>query len=77
MVGLYLVQHGKAFDEKVDPERRLTPEGVAETERIAKYLNSIGIIVAEIIIAVRLGLGRRRRSSLSTLVLIMLGRLMV
>ncbi|GAB6948325.1 phosphohistidine phosphatase SixA [Vulcanisaeta sp. JCM 16161] len=49
MVGLYLVQHGKAFDEKVDPERRLTPEGVAETERIAKYLNSIGIIVAEII----------------------------
>ncbi|WP_256359212.1 hypothetical protein [Vulcanisaeta sp. JCM 14467] len=37
MVSLYLVQHGKAFDEKVDPERRLTPEGVSETERVAKY----------------------------------------
>ncbi|WP_054857975.1 phosphohistidine phosphatase SixA [Vulcanisaeta sp. JCM 16159] len=49
MVSLYLVQHGKAFDEKVDPERRLTPEGVSETERIARYLNGIGITVAEIV----------------------------
>lgn len=49
MVSLYLVQHGKAFDEKVDPERKLTPEGVSETERIAKYLSGVGITVTEII----------------------------
>ena len=49
MVSLYLVQHGKAFDEKVDPERRLTPEGVSETERVAKYLSALGISVVEIV----------------------------
>ena len=49
MVSLYLVQHGKAFDEKVDPERRLTPEGVYETERVAKYLGGLGVSVMEIV----------------------------
>ena len=49
MVSLYLVQHGKAFDEKVDPERKLTPEGVSETERVARYLSGLGISVAEIV----------------------------
>lgn len=42
---LYLVQHGKAFDEKVDPERKLTPEGVAETTLVASYLAGIGVSV--------------------------------
>ena len=42
---LYLVQHGKAFDEKVDPERKLTPEGVAETTLVVSYLAGIGVSV--------------------------------
>ncbi len=49
MTSVYLVQHGKAFDEKVDPERKLTPEGVEETERIAKYLGNLGVSVHEIV----------------------------
>jgi phosphohistidine phosphatase len=42
---LYLVQHGKAFDEKVDPERKLTPEGVAETTLVASYLAGVRVSV--------------------------------
>ncbi len=49
MVSVYLVQHGKAFDEKVDPERRLTPEGVSETERVARFLGGVGVAVTEIV----------------------------
>jgi len=39
---LYLVQHGEAYPEDEDPERRLTEKGRRETERIARYLYSIG-----------------------------------
>ena len=39
---LYLVQHGEAYPEDLDPERRLTDRGRMETERIARYLYSIG-----------------------------------
>jgi len=46
---LYLVQHGKAFDEKVDPERKLTPEGVAETTLVASYLARVGVSVNGIV----------------------------
>lgn len=46
---IYLAQHGKAFDERVDPERNLTPEGVRETELVASYLRNIGISVSEVI----------------------------
>ncbi len=49
MVSVYLVQHGKAYDEKVDPERRLTPEGVEETERIGRLLHDLGIKIPEIV----------------------------
>ncbi|WP_069808097.1 phosphohistidine phosphatase SixA [Vulcanisaeta thermophila] len=49
MPSLYLVQHGKSFSEEQDPERRLTPEGVDETERVARYLASLGVRVYEII----------------------------
>lgn len=46
---LYLVQHGKAFDERVDPERNLTPEGIAETNLVASHLAKVGVHVSEII----------------------------
>ena len=35
---IYLVQHGKAFTEKENPERPLTPEGIDDTTRIADAL---------------------------------------
>lgn len=34
-MALYLVQHGIAYSESADPERRLTDEGIADVERIA------------------------------------------
>ena len=43
---IYLVQHGKAFDERVDPERSLTPEGVEESRRVAAHLAKAGVKVA-------------------------------
>ena len=43
---IYLVQHGKAFDERVDPERSLTPEGIEESRRVATHLAKVGVKVA-------------------------------
>ncbi len=40
---IYLVQHGKAYTKEEDPERRLTEEGIKETEKIAKYLYEVGV----------------------------------
>jgi phosphohistidine phosphatase SixA len=49
VVSVYLVQHGKAFDESVDPERRLTPDGIRESELVANYLAGLGISVPKIV----------------------------
>lgn len=49
MESIYLVQHGKAYDEKVDPERSLTPEGINETNLVASYLAKIGVSVDVIV----------------------------
>ncbi|AAL62840.1 MULTISPECIES: phosphohistidine phosphatase SixA [Pyrobaculum] len=49
MPALYLAQHGRAFTEAEDPERRLTPEGIYETEKIAEYLAKIGVRVRKVI----------------------------
>lgn len=38
-----MAQHGRAYSEAEDSERRLTPEGVAETERVAKLLAASGV----------------------------------
>ena len=35
-MNLYLVRHGEAVSETVDPERPLTPSGRAEVERVAR-----------------------------------------
>jgi len=45
---LYLVQHGKAHPKEIDPERRLTEEGVKETEAVARKAAELGITVKEI-----------------------------
>ena len=44
-----MVQHGKAYPEEVDPERRLTPEGVEETRRVAAALAAAGVSVDEVV----------------------------
>ncbi len=46
---IILVQHGKAFSEQEDPERKLTPEGIYETEKVSKFLASAGVKVKEIV----------------------------
>jgi len=46
---IFLVQHGKAYTEAEDPERRLTPKGIAETEKVARHLAAAGVRPAEII----------------------------
>jgi phosphohistidine phosphatase len=46
---ILLAQHGKAYSEAEDPERRLTPEGAAETERVARFLARAGVRVREIV----------------------------
>lgn len=46
---MYLAQHGKAFSEAEGPERRLTPEGVAETERVASFLAKAGVKVGRVV----------------------------
>ncbi len=45
---LYLVQHGKAYPKEVDPERRLTGEGIKETEAVARKAVELGVKVREI-----------------------------
>jgi phosphohistidine phosphatase len=45
---LYLVQHGKAVDKKVDPDRPLTQEGAEEVETVARFLAGRGLDIAEV-----------------------------
>ncbi len=43
MVLVYLVQHGEAVPEEVDPRRPLTDRGRVEVERVAAFLFSAGV----------------------------------
>lgn len=45
---LYLVQHGKSLSKDQDPDPGLSPEGIADTERIAGVAKGYGIQVAGI-----------------------------
>ncbi len=47
-MALYLVQHGKSLPEELDPERGLSPEGIAEVSRIAEVAGSYGVRPASI-----------------------------
>jgi phosphohistidine phosphatase len=48
-MALFLVQHGISASKDVDPERGLTGQGRAETERIAQVAKGYGIRVAKIV----------------------------
>ena len=45
---LYLVQHGEAVAKEADPDRPLTEEGRANSQRMAAFLNAAGVRVDEI-----------------------------
>jgi phosphohistidine phosphatase len=47
-MALYLVQHGKSLPKEQDPDQALSPEGVAETERIANLAKDYGVGVSQI-----------------------------
>lgn len=45
---LYLVQHGKAVDKSVDPERSLSEEGLREVDAITSFLASKQLAIANV-----------------------------
>jgi len=45
---VYLVRHGDAKPEEVDPERPLSDRGWAEVERVARHLGRLRLPLAEI-----------------------------
>jgi phosphohistidine phosphatase len=45
---IYLVQHGKSRSKDLDPERGLSDEGRAETEKMAELAGSYGLHVSAI-----------------------------
>lgn len=47
-MALYLVQHGKSLPKDQDPQKGLSQEGAAETERIAQVAKGYGIRVSTI-----------------------------
>lgn len=47
-MALYLVQHGEALAEDVDPERSLSPQGRADVERIAGVAKGYAVRVSRI-----------------------------
>ena len=42
---LYLVQHGQAKSEELDPQRGLTEQGVQDVERLAAFLKPLSLAV--------------------------------
>ncbi len=47
-MSIYLVQHGLALSKEEDPNRALSQEGRKQTEKVADYLQKMGINVQEI-----------------------------
>jgi len=47
-MALYLVQHGKSLPKDKDPQKGLSQEGIAETERIAQVAKGYAIGVSKI-----------------------------
>lgn len=45
---LYLVQHGEAESEEVDPERSLSAKGLQDVTKVAAFLRKLGLRVAAI-----------------------------
>lgn len=47
-MALYLVQHGKSLPKDKDPQKGLSQEGIAETERIAQVAKGYNVRVSKI-----------------------------
>jgi len=47
-MALYLVQHGKSLPKDIDPEKRLSEEGIAEVEKVAQAAKGYKIPVRQI-----------------------------
>jgi phosphohistidine phosphatase len=47
-VRLYLVQHGEALPEEVDPDRHLSEKGLQDVEKVARFLRPLKLSVAEV-----------------------------
>lgn len=45
---LYLVRHGKANSELVDPEKNLSEEGKEQAQKVAAYLKTAGVSVQKV-----------------------------
>jgi phosphohistidine phosphatase len=45
---LYLVQHGEAHPEQIDPQRHLTDKGKRDVERVGQFLRPLKISVAAV-----------------------------
>jgi phosphohistidine phosphatase len=45
---LYLVQHGESKSKEEDPERRLTDKGIAEVQKVAKFLSALKLAVSAV-----------------------------
>lgn len=48
-MALFLVQHGISAQKDIDPEKGLTAQGQAETQRIAEVAKGYGVKVAKIV----------------------------
>lgn len=46
---LYLVQHGEAVQEEIDPDRPLTDRGQEDIARLAAWLSAKGVTVGQIL----------------------------
>jgi len=47
-MALFLVQHGHSLPKDKDPKKGLSPEGIAETKRIAEVAKAYNVLVAGI-----------------------------
>ena len=47
-MAIFLVQHGKSLSKELDPEQRLSPEGISDVERIADVARGYDVHVASI-----------------------------
>jgi phosphohistidine phosphatase len=44
-MAVYLVQHGRSQPKEIDPDQGLSPEGTAETGRIARLAADLGLTI--------------------------------
>lgn len=60
---LYLVQHGDAAPERLDPERPLSAAGRREVEAVARLLACAGARVAQVVHSGKLRAQQTRRAA--------------